>query len=426
VSTPLTPLTPLKRSADGDSLSHRKKSNTNTDDDDNDNNTNNNNGTGDINNIINNNNNHVDHADHTDHADLENHDVVPTADSARHVCFVHAHRGSPQSQLLDSLSVHSSFAGKALPDIGNAPAQLWVFILSQALALELREVRNFFWLVKQCVYNVETLPHFAIYDDHLTSRELRLLDCSAMRFAQTCHAARLLVASDFCQNELAQVVDAFVAEVELIPGSMLLPSNLLRFNLMPFPNLSLQDALLLNERRFQFVRFAVNCVMAHAWSSRVTDAHWAALLLEDKSDAHAHAAAADDVQMLCRAAQWFRFFVSRRAQRPVMWLAAPFCGQQALLSSDQVLDVPIHRSVVRNAIWPANATAVAHRFNTQLHHHRARVRQQQELDQLILETLARDTPRVDENENDGNDEDEDEDEDEEETEATEVEVELGD
>jgi hypothetical protein len=407
-----TLLTPLKRAADAVSLSQRKKSNTNTDDDhDDDDNSNNNN----------NNNNNNNGNDHTtsdiDLADLENASVpIPVgADglSARHVCFVHAHRGSPQSQLLDSLGVHSSFAGKALADIGTAPAQLWVFILSQALALELREVRNFFWLVKQCVYNAETLPHSAIYDDHLASRELRLLDCSAMRFAQTCHAARLLVASDFCQNELAQVVDAFVAEVELIPSSMRTPSNLLRFSLMPFPNLSLQDALLLNERRFQFVRFAVNCVMAHAWSSRVTDAHWAALLLEDTSDAHARAAAADDVQMLCRAAQWFRYFVSRRAQRPVMWLAAPFCAQQALLSSDQVLKVPIHRSVVRNALWPANATQIARSFNAQLLNYRARVRQPQE---LVLEALGRDAPRVDENENDVNDDEDDD----------EVEVELGD
>jgi hypothetical protein len=299
------------------------------------------------------------------------------------MCFIHAHRGTSESQLLESLSLHDSIVGKALPNIGTAPAHLWVYVLTHALALELQEVRNFYWLVKQSVIHSKTPSRFEIFDEHVTSRELLLSECTVVRFAQVCHAARLLVASDFCQTELAQIVDQYVAEVELIPSAQRMPSNLLRFYLCPYPSLSLHDALLLNERRFLLVRFAVNCVMAHTWSARVANAELTSLLLEGRSDAAERAAVLQQLQLMCVGSQWFQTMALNRAQRTVVWYSAPFGVRRVLVDSDSVLPVPIHRPRTHNELWPKNAHLVCHNFHVQLRAYRLQVREQNAQMQLI-------------------------------------------
>lgn len=197
-----------------------------------------------------------------------------------------------------------------------------------------------------------------------------------MQFARVSHAARQLVATEYCQTELALVVDRLVAEVELVRPSLRTRSNFVRFSMLPFAELSVSDALALNVRRFAFVRFAVNAVVTSGWSLRVGDDGWYAALYLDAVDGEAREAHVAAMQQLCLAAAWFREHLSSRAMRSVLLSTCLQESAPALVGACSVLRVTVFRehSHTVNMHWPVRARDLNDQFALEWDAHRARER----------------------------------------------------
>ena len=195
-----------------------------------------------------------------------------------------------------------------------------------------------------------------------------------MQFARVSHAARQLVASEFCQTELALVVDRLVAEVELVAPPLRTRSSFLRFSMLPYPELSLHDALALNVRRFAFARFAVNVVHTSGWSLRVSDDGWYASLFLDAVDEETRAAHIAAMQQLCSAAAWFREHLRARAMRSAVVSTCLQDSAPALVGACSVLSVPVYRepSLGISVHWPDRAADVNEQFAIEWEAHRAR------------------------------------------------------